>query len=178
MDNFAEQLVKRNDTPSDKTRRTALLVVGVLLTVCLAVFALLQLGAPIRAFFGLLLAAACGYFTFFTYRNSYVEYEYAFTNGELDIDKITAKSKRTPMVSTEVRQFTGFGKYDENMEETEDMTVVMATDNIADHEYYADFTHEEHGKTRLIFSPDERMLENIEKFLPAKLRVKQYENEE
>lgn len=178
MDNFAEQLVKRNETQSDKTRRNALLVVGILLTVTLAVFAVLQLGAPVRAFFGLLLAAACGYGTFFTYRNSYVEYEYTFTNGELDIDKITAKSKRTGMVSTEVRQFTDFGKYSENMKETEEMTLVMATDNIAAHEYYADFTHEEHGKTRLIFCPDERMLENIEKFLPARLRTKQYENEE
>ncbi|OPZ21541.1 MAG: hypothetical protein BWZ04_00872 [Firmicutes bacterium ADurb.BinA205] len=107
------------------------------------------------------------------YRNSYVEYEYAFTNGELDIDKITAKSKRTSMVSTEVRQFTAFGKYDDNMKETEEMTLVMATDNIAAHEYYADFTHEEHGKTRLIFCPDEKMLENIRKFLPARLRTEQ-----
>ena len=175
MDNFAEQLVKRNETSSDKKRRNALLIVGILLTLTMAAFAVMQLGAPLRAFFGLLLAAACGYGTFFTYRNSFVEYEYAFTNGELDIDKITAKSKRTPMVSTEVRQFTDFGKYDENIKETEEMTLIMATDNIASHEYYADFTH---GKTRLIFSPDERMLENIGKFLPAKLRTKQYENEE
>ncbi|MBO5571888.1 MAG: hypothetical protein J6M07_09905 [Ruminococcus sp.] len=173
MDNFAEQLVKRNETSSDKTRKNALLVIGILITVCLAAFALLQLGNPLRAFFGLILAAASGYGTFFMYRNSYVEYEYAFTNGELDIDKITAKSKRTSMVSTEVRQFTAFGKYDENMKETEEMTLVMATDNIAAHEYYADFTHEEHGKTRLIFCPDEKMLENIRKFLPARLRTEQ-----
>ena len=49
--------------------------------------------------FGLLLAAACGYGTFFTYRNSFVEYEYAFTNGELDIDKITAKSTKLERIN-------------------------------------------------------------------------------
>jgi len=170
MDNFAEQLVRRNETSSDKTRKTALLIVGILLTAALAAFALLQIGAPLRAFVGLLLAAAAGYGTFFMYRNSYVEYEYAFTNGELDVDKITAKTKRTSMVSVEVRNFTAFGKYSEDIKETEEMTIVLASDNIASHEYYADFTHAEHGSTRLIFTPDERMLENIEKFLPAKLR--------
>ena len=171
MDNFAEQLVKRAETSSDKTRKTALLVVGILLTAALAGFAVLQLGSPITAFVGLLLAAGAGYGTFFMYRNSYIEYEYAFTNGELDIDKITGKTKRTSMVSAEVRSFTAFGKYDENMKETEEMTVVLASDNIAEHEYYADFTHAEHGKTRLIFAPDERMLENIRKSLPAALRL-------
>ena len=74
MDNFAEQLVKRNETKSDKTRKTALLVVGILLTVTLAAFALLQLRAPLRAFIGLILAVASGYGTFFMYRNAYVEY--------------------------------------------------------------------------------------------------------
>ena len=171
MDNFAEQLVKRNETKSDKTRKTALLVVGILLTVTLAAFALIQLGAPLRAFIGLILAAASGYGTFFMYRNAYVEYEYAFTNGELDIDKITAKTKRSSMVSVEVKNFTAFGKYDENVKETEEMTIVLASDNIAEHEYYADFNHSEHGNTRLIFAPDERMQENIRKFLPARLRI-------
>jgi hypothetical protein len=56
------------------------------------------------------------------------------------------------------------------MEESEDMTVIMATDNIASHEYYADFNDETVGSARLIFAPNERMLENIQKFLPAKLR--------
>ena len=171
MDNFAEQLVKRNETSSDKTRKNALLVVGILLTLALAAFGVLQISAPLRAFVGLLLAAACGYGTFFMYRNAYVEYEYAFTNGELDIDKITAKTKRTPMISAEGKSFTAFGKYSEDIKETEEMTIVLASDNLASSEYYADFIHPEHGSTRLIFSPDERMRENISKFLPAKLKL-------
>mgnify|MGYP003311146382 CR=1 FL=1 len=43
MDNFAEQLVKKNETASDKTKRTALLIVGILLTVSLAGLAFLQI---------------------------------------------------------------------------------------------------------------------------------------
>ena len=43
MDNFAEQLVKKNETSSDKTRRVMIIIVGVLFTLALAVLAVLQL---------------------------------------------------------------------------------------------------------------------------------------
>ena len=173
MDNFAEQLVKKNETSSDKTRRVVMLIVGVLFTASLALLSLLQSGRPVVSFLGLLLAAAAGYGTYYFVQNTYVEYEYTFTNGELDVDKIIAKKKRHEMLSTNIRQFTDFGKYDDGMDETEDMTVIMATDNVAEHEYYADFTDETVGKARLVFVPDDRMLENIRKFLPARLRAKQ-----
>lgn len=173
MDNFAEQLVKKNETSSDKTRRIMLIVVGVLFTLALAALSILQLGNPVMSLLGLVLAAASGYGTYHFVQNTYVEYEYTFTNGELDVDKIIAKKKRREMLSTSVRQFTDFGKYDDGMEESADMTVILATDNIASHEYYADFNDESVGPARLIFAPDERMLENIKKALPAKLRTKQ-----
>lgn len=170
MDNFAEQLVKKNETGSDKSRRVMLIVVGALFTLSLAVLAVLQLGNPLVSFLGFALAAVAGYGTYHFVQNTYVEYEYTFTNGELDVDKIIAKKKRKEMVTANIRQLTAFGKYDDNMEETEDMTIIFATDNIASHEYYADFTDEAVGSARLVFAPDERMLENITKFLPAKLR--------
>lgn len=170
MDNFAEQLVKRNETKSDKIRRIATIITGSLFTVCIVLFAFLQIGQPLLALMGFVLAVAAGYGTYFLVQGSYVEYEYTFTNGELDVDKIIARKKRTALLSVPVRTFTAFGKYTEDMEETEDMTVVVASDNIISREYYADFEHTEYGKTRLIFVPDERMLENIKKALPAKIR--------
>ena len=170
MDNFAEQLVKRSETSADKTRRILTLAVGVLFTISLTGLALLQLTRPLMALLGFLLAVAAGYGTYFLVQNSYVEYEYTFTNGELDVDKIIAKRKRSGMVTADIKKFTAFGKYTDGMEETDDMTVVIASDNIASHEYYADFEHEEYGTTRLIFAPDERILENIKHTLPAKLK--------
>lgn len=173
MDNFAEQLVKKNETASDKTRRIMVIIVGILFTLALIGLSVLQLGNPIMSLLGLVLAAVAGYGTYHFVQNTYVEYEYTFTNGELDVDKIIAKKKRREMLSTNIRQFTDFGKYSDGMEESADMTVILATDNIASHEYYADFTDENVGSARLIFAPDERMLENIKKALPAKLRTKQ-----
>ena len=170
MDNFAEQLVKRSETSADKAKRLILIIVGVFFTVVIAGLAVLQLTKPIFAMLGLILAAVAGYGTYFAVQGSYVEYEYTFTNGELDVDKIVAKKKRTAMVSTDIKKFTAFGKYTDGMDESEDMTVVSASDNIASHEYYADFQHEEYGLTRLIFAPDERILDNIKKSLPPQLK--------
>lgn len=172
MDNFAEQLVKRNETGSDKTRRVLMVIVGVLFTLSLALLSVTQLNRPVMALFGFILTVVAGFGTFHIVQNTFVEYEYTFTNGELDVDKIIAKKKRRPMTSTNIRQLTDFGKYDDGMEESPDMTVIMATDNIASHEYFADFTDEELGSARLIFCPDERMLENVKKSLPARLRSK------
>ena len=58
------------------------------------------------------------------------------------------------------------------------MTVVFATNNIASEEYYADFDHEAYGNTRLIFCPNENMINNMKKNLPRALRVKMEESEE
>lgn len=172
MDNFAEQLVKKNETGADRTRRILMIVVGVLFALALAALAVLQLGRPLVALLGFALAVTAGVGTFVIVQNTFVEYEYTFTNGELDVDKIIAKKKRKEMISANIRQLTDFGKYEDGMEESDDMTVVFATDNIASHEYYADFTDASLGSARLVFAPDERMLENIKKFLPARLRNK------
>lgn len=172
MDNFAEQLVKPAETSTNKTRRILLIVIGSLFTVAIVLCSITQLGRPLMALVGFALAAVAGYCAFNTVQNTFVEYEYTFTNGELDVDKIIARKKRRPMISANIRQLTDFGKYSDGMEEGEDMTVIMATDNIASHEYYADFTDAEYGSARLVFSPDERMLENVKKSLPAKLRSK------
>ena len=99
---------------------------------------MLQLTKPIFAMLGLILAAAAGYGTYFAVQGSYVEYEYTFTNGELDVDKIVAKKKRTAMVSTDIKKFTAFGKYTDGMDESEDMTVVIASHNLRELEELCD----------------------------------------
>lgn len=173
MDTFAEQLVKKNETSADRSRRIILVILGILLTIAMMLLSFLQLDKPLLAFLGMMLAAASGYGTYFIVQGTYVEYEYAFTNGDLDVAKIIAKKKRVEMLTVDVKTFTDFGKYDDSMEESKDMTVVIASDNIASHEYYADFKHGVYGNTRLVFVPDEKILECIMRALPPKIRHKQ-----
>lgn len=170
MDNFAEQLVTKNETGADKIRKTSTMISGGLFALCLALLGLINMQRPIISIMAFVLAVGGVYATYLFVHGGEVEYEYTFTNGELDIDKIIARKKRKALLSVEVRTFSDFGKYSDDMEESEDMTVVFATDNIVSNEYYADFEHKEYGKTRLVFVPDEKMMDNIRKFLPAKLR--------
>ena len=173
MDNFAEQLVKKQQTSADRAKLIMIVAGGVILTVLLAIGAVLMLGRPLISFVGLIGAAALGYWTYFSAQSMQVEYEYTFTNGELDVDKIIAKKKRKSLLSTDTGKFTAFGKYDEDApDESDDMTVVFATNNLASEEYYADFPHAQYGSTRLVFCPDERMLENVTRSLSPSLRNK------
>ena len=173
MDNFSEQLVKKQYTGSDRIKTILTIVIGGLIALFFVVTSLLSLGSGLFAFVGMILAVGAALVTFKMYRDTQIEYEYAYTNGELDIDKIIAQRKRSEMISVEVRKFTDFGRYNaETPEESAETTVIMASDNIASHEYYADFPHEDYGSVRLVFSPDERMLENIIKGLAGPLRKK------
>ncbi len=165
MDCFAEQLVKREDTSSDKMKKYLIYGGGIFVTIGFIILAFLKMGSPLSVLM-LLVSAGMGYLTYYLGTSTYVEYEYAFTNGELDIDKIIAKRKRIQLISIDVKSFTAFGKYSEDMSDSDDMTTVISSDNIASHEYYADFESEKYGKTRLIFAPDEKILEYITNFLP------------
>ncbi len=186
MDNFAEQLVTRDNNSSDRMKAMTIFVGGALLTLVLAGVSILMLfgGRSLGFLFGAALTAACGFFTWRSFQNTQVEYEYTFTNGTLDIDKILAKTRRKELISLEVRKITAFGVYGEAPEESSDMTVVSAegTPRVSDEDeegekkapmnYYADFPHGEYGNTRLIFTPDEKMLGMITRALPGALRNK------
>lgn len=171
MDNFAEQLVKRNETAADKAKRAVMTIIGIIVTLVLLLLAVMQLHNGLIASLGIILAVAAAFGTYYLIQSTMVEYEYTFTNGELDVDKIIAKKKRSELLVVDVKKFTAFGKYSDSLEEPDDMTVILVSDNIAEHEYYADFQHEEYGSTRLIFAPDEKVLSSIKRSLPAKLRA-------
>jgi len=142
---------------------------GIFITIGLIILAILKMGSPLSILM-LLVSAGTGYLTYYFGTSTYVEYEYAFTNGELDIDKIIAKRKRIQLISIDVKSFTAFGKYSDDMSGSDDMTTVISSDNIASHEYYADFESEKYGKTRLVFAPDEKILGYIKDFLPYNVK--------
>lgn len=169
MDNFAEQLVKRENLPSDNTRKTVLTIGSVLGVILLALIMFLTLGSFI-AILALILIIVTIIGTIKLLDGFKVEYEYTITNGELDIDKIIAQKKRKSLITINAKKITEIGLYDENTPDKDNQTIVLASDNIDKHEYYADCTHDEYGNVRLIFSPNERMLEAIKIYLPLKVR--------
>ena len=97
--------------------------------------------------------------------------EYIFTNGEIDVDKITAQRSRKRLITFRCGSATDFGIADENFSVPEGATQVLACacdDSLTD--YYITFNHKNLGLTTVVFTPDDDMLELMKPALPRTLR--------
>ena len=93
MDNFYEQLVTTSKTIKYKTAGIAsivLCIMGILSEV---------VGQLIPGLIILALAALL----YYNKKIFYVEYEYTFTNGDVDIDKILEKKKRSKIINFSIK---------------------------------------------------------------------------
>ena len=166
-DVFKEQLVKRNSTAKDTAIR---LCAGVLvLLVTIAAFMLIPGFAPIVA-----VAAVFGamYLTSFLK----VEYEYIFTNGELDIDAIYNRSRRKRMFSANVKEFEIMA----HVEDPNHSGAFQGTQETLDFssgstgpDSYAFITNKNSKRVKVIIQPNEKMLKAISGVMSrAKLHIK------
>lgn len=165
MDNFAEYLVKKRPDSRDNMKKAGILVLLVLLCgITIAATILMRLP------FILLITCALIYGAYYLISGFSVEYEYAVTNDEMDVDKIIARRKRTHLITVDIRKFEAFGVLDETVKKHDDCTLVLCSDNTGEGEYYADLTTEEYGFTRIIFTPNDTVVKAIEAALPPQLR--------
>ncbi len=101
MDQCYEHLISiKNDA-----RTITLLIVSyvILLFFCVAAY---FLGGPLA----IIVIAAAIYFAVQITKNAMVEFEYIFTNGEIDVDIIIGKSKRNRITSFKCNQITEIKK--------------------------------------------------------------------
>ena len=99
-----------------------------------------------------------------------VEYEYALTNGELDVDKIIRKKRRSRVISIDSKAFIEFGKRaDEDKSvnnKTEYARVIDASAHSKNFEdYYAVF-FKNGQKIKLYFNPTLKMIEIFKVYAP------------
>ncbi len=173
MDIFVEQIVKKASSGKDLALKI-LIIAGAVVLAAACIFVFLFI-IPFPGL-GLLLMFGICYGSYFLLTNLDCEYEYIVTNGEIDIDKIIAKRKRVRLITAKAPTFEAFGEYtDSSPDAAESVTVVKAVgenESGADAKnYYADFKHAAAGNVRLIFTPEERVVEAITPFLPAALRI-------
>ena len=109
MDIYKEQLVVKKTTSSDWVKRLAILIgTGILILGCVAV---LPFSGQLW-FFPLLVICILIYAIFHYYPLLYVEYEYIFTNGEIDFDKILGRQTRKRLATVDVAFFEEFGRFE------------------------------------------------------------------
>ena len=90
MDSFKEQIVRKIPTKNDKIQKIFIMIASVALAALCFIF---PFGTQFSVI-GIFLAAAALYGGYYLTTKLDVEYEYIFTNGEIDVDKITAQRSR------------------------------------------------------------------------------------
>lgn len=166
-DRFTEHLVKKVPTPQEKTKQLLMILAAVVLVLG-TVYVALSTGWLII----LTITMGVIYGAYYILSGLGTEYEYTFTNGELDVDKIMGKRRRMNLITVDAGKFEAFGALTDEVEDKPDATLVLCSDNTGEGEYYADLTTEEYGETRLIFTPSEKMVSYIEEALPRTLRYR------
>lgn len=158
-DTFFEQIVKVKKTPKERAA-----VVGiVVLALAIIVLAFLFVYPP----FSLLLAAGAAFGAYKLISFTSIEYEYIFTNGDLDIDKIVAKASRKRMVSVKCANIERWAKYTPAVRPS---TSVKKVHFLCDRDdpnaiYFVAPTKAE-GLVMVVFAPDERIKGVVEKAVP------------
>ena len=106
MDHFAEYLVQKRPTSQDRLKQGLIVAAAVVLSVLIGAISVLT-----GWLFLLVLVIGAIYGAYYLLTGCYTEYEYTVTNGELDVDKIVGKRKRSHLLTVPVSKFTGFGVY-------------------------------------------------------------------
>lgn len=168
MDVYKEQLIRVKPDSQDKMKKV-MIVVGMFCLCIMAIYFSIFIVPYIPLGCLLIIGIVWGGLTLL--KNLDYEYEYIFTNGDLDVDKIIAKAKRKRLCTVKVSTFTNFCVYDEGVEPKTDVEAsIVVTDGTDSTIYLAEFSHPDLGLCALYFSPNEEMLECIKGFLPRALR--------
>lgn len=172
-DVFIEYMVKRKSTP-----QTALIRVGIVLAAILAAALCFILSGLLGPFsmIGTVVALGALYGGYYLITALNVEFEYAVTNGEMDIDKIVAQRKRTRLATVNCRTVEAFGKYrpDEHAAK-QYQTKIFACDSAeSDAVWYLAARMKDKGLTLIVFNMNEKMLEAVKPFLPRPVMHKAF----
>ena len=161
-DSYSELLVKKEQTGKDKVIKFLLIgviaataVVGVIIPLVWV----LTLGLGIAAYFIL--------------PNLDLEYEYVYVNGELDIDKIMAKSKRKRVQSFDLAKMEIMAPVNSHRMDYQNhntkLKVLDFSSGNKEHKVYAMIIPDEKEICKVLLEPDQTLLENIQKSCTRKV---------
>jgi len=154
-DIFKEQIVKRKPSPKDTFKR-----IGLILAVIVVAILAFSIIPPIAPF--LIVAAGFGAWYLMSYFR--VEYEYAFTDGEFDIDAIYNRSRRKRLFSARVNDFEIMAHVNDKMRINEFQSAVEVLDyssGVVGDDSYAFLINYKGKRTKIIIEPNAVMLKAL-----------------
>lgn len=160
-DFYTEQLVKKKKTGS------SFLVRALMIVLTIASF-YVMLFIP----FGIILPVGLIVADFFLFRGQNLEFEYLYVNGELDIDKIIGQAKRKRVFSASISDLEMLAPADSD--EINRIQVSKTLDFstfIPEHKKYALVVLQNGAKVKVIFEPNETILEGYKMLAPRKVVI-------
>ena len=172
MDIFCEVIVKKKFDVLDFLKLIALVFPAIVIA-----YIVLLIGSSFLGFeFGFFLAVGVIYLAYILSKNIFIEYEYALTNSEMDVDKILAKSKRKRVITVDfknieicanIKDERYFDEYKNINSITKTLNLTGKSDNDI---YFVDFS-DDNGKTRVFFQPNDKMKEALKLINPRFIHI-------
>ncbi len=167
MDTFVEQIVQKKKDGKDWAIVVGVSLVAALLAGAAVLFAYyLYVLLPVVLF-------GVGYGVWWVITSRNVEYEYCITNSDVDIDCITARSRRKRIVSVSSKKIESAGRYRPEAWQGRqvDRFVMAAASPHEENLRYFTYRSKKRGFTLVVFQPDERVAEAFYKLLPRLLQL-------
>ncbi len=167
MDIFMEKIVRKRKDYKDYLITAAILIGAVALMVVV-------MFVPILGQMWLFFAAGIIYLAYLLSTTRNIEFEYAVTNGDLDIDKIVAQRKRKRVFSANCKTFEvvarvkseHFTPQYKSFKNQIDCTSTKDADGV----YFVVLNYK-NEQTVVYFEPTEKMLQSFKTFIPRKVFI-------
>lgn len=156
---FVEQILKRKITISGVLLR--ILSIFIVLIGLMSIMWLQMLG------FTLTVLLAYGAYMIWVYTS--LEYEYSFLNGELTIDKIMGQRKRKSMASYDIKEAEVIAPVMSEQIIRASMNAIVKdfSSGSKNGDVYAMIINNASGKAKVLFEPNEKVLEAMRHVRPA-----------
>ena len=173
MDTFLEYLMKKKPTGMDFLKRLGIVLAALVLCYLIILgFSQVQF---LRAYIFIALAGVV-YFSIIFMRNFDLEYEYIYTNGDLDIDMVKGRKTRKRMIGLSCKNIELMAS-DKNMTYKRDFEggnfakKYNAVFNPADGRVYHVIFSKDGERSLLTFQPPVKLLEAMQKMNPRCVNV-------
>lgn len=160
-DLYFEQLVAKKKTGKDTAIKAGLIVLTVLVAAA---------GLVIPLCF--ILAIALAVADYFIIPSLNVEYDYLYVNGEMDITKVTAQSRRKKVMTLNVQQLELMAPVNSHRMDyynNSKMPVYDFSSGDQSHKIYAMIIPVEQKQSKVLVELDPDMYENISKYVPRRV---------
>lgn len=163
-DVFKEQLVEVKKTSAVSMKKTGIIVAAVIIGVLGITFGGMFLGPLVVV--GLVIGAN------YLVKSMNLEYEYALTNDELDVDKIMNKERRKRLLTIDIKEIHMMAHITDGLRKG-DMERAQKTIDVSSGvegpDTYAILFMHENTLTKLVFEPNDGIQKSIYRQAPSKV---------